>query len=155
MDIYGVLKLVHILGATLLFGTGLGTAFFMHRADGSGDVNAIAVVSRNVVLADWLFTAPAVLIQPVTGYLLMRHVGYAWNETWIVTSVTLYLLAGACWLPVVWLQIRIRDLARRAAVEGTPLPPRYRAYMKVWFGLGWPAFIAVIAIFFLMVFKPA
>lgn len=155
MDTYGVLKLVHILGATLLFGTGLGTAFFMYRADGSGDVNAIAVVSRNVVLADWLFTAPAVLIQPVTGYLLMRHVGYAWNETWIVTSVALYLLAGACWLPVVWLQIRIRDLAKQAAVEGTPLPPRYRAYMKVWFGLGWPAFIAVIAILFLMMFKPA
>ena len=155
MDIYGVLTLVHILGATLLFGTGLGTAFFMYRADGSGDVNAIAVVSRNVVLADWLFTAPAVLIQPVTGYLLMRHVGYAWSETWIVTSVALYLLAGACWLPVVWLQIRIRDLAKQAAVEGTSLPPRYRAYMKVWFGLGWPAFIAVIAIFFLMIFKPA
>ncbi len=155
MDTYGVLKLVHILGATLLFGTGLGTAFFMYRADGSGDVNAIAMVSRNVVLADCLFTAPAVLIQPVTGYLLMRHVGYGWSETWIVTSVALYLLAGACWLPVVWLQIRIRDLAKQAAVEGTPLPPRYRAYMKAWIGLKWPAFIAVIAIFFLMVFKPA
>ncbi len=148
------LKLAHILGATLLFGTGLGTAFFMWRADRSGDVAAIATTARTVVLADWLFTAPAIVAQPVTGILLAAEAGYRLTEGWILLSLGLYAVAGLCWLPVVWLQIRMRDLSLAAHTGGTELPPEYRRCMRIWFALGWPAFAAVAAIFALMIYRP-
>ena len=151
---YAWLKLVHIVSAALLFGTGLGTAWFMWRADRTGDVGHIAATAKSVVLADWLFIAPAVVVQPLTGVLLIEAVGYGVNETWIVLSILLYLVIGACWLPVVWLQMRCRDAAAQARDAGAPLPERYRHCMRGWFALGWPAFAGVVAIFFLMIFKP-
>ncbi len=155
MDAYLLIKLVHIVGATLLFGTGLGTAFFMWRADRSGDVAAIAITARNVVLADWLFTAPAIVVQPISGFLLALETGWSLTEGWILLSLGLYAVAGVCWLPVVWLQTRMRDLAGAARDDATALPPEYRRYMRIWFALGWPAFAAVAAIFALMVYRPA
>lgn len=148
------LKIVHILGATLLFGTGLGTAFFMWRAHLSGDVRAIAVTGANVVLADFLFTTPAVIAQPVTGVLLALETGVPLLEGWVLAALLLYGLTGACWLPVVWLQMRAHRLAKAAVAEGADLPPLYHRTMRVWFRLGWPAFLSVMAIFYLMVFKP-
>ena len=154
MEAYFWLKTVHILSAALLFGTGLGTAFFMWRADRSGDVAAIFITARHVVIADWLFIAPAVIAQPVTGLLLVEQRGYALDEGWLLLSIGLYLLAGSCWLSVVWLQRRMRDLAQAARSQGGDLPASYRRHMRLWFVLGWPAFAAVVAVYFLMVFKP-
>ena len=154
MDAWLAFKLAHVIGATLLFGAGLGTAFFMWRADRSGDVAAIAVTARNVVLADWLFTAPAIVAQPITGLLLAVETGYRLTEGWILLSLGLYAVAGACWLPVVWLQMRMRDLAEASREAGGELPPLYHRYMRIWFALGWPAFAAVAAIFVLMIYRP-
>jgi uncharacterized membrane protein len=153
MMLYEIVKTVHILSATVLFGTGLGTAWFMWRADCSGDAAAVAATARNVVLADWLFTTPAIILQPLTGLWLIFLGGYSSAETWLLWTYGLYLLAGACWLPVVWLQIRMRDLATMAVANGAPLSARYRRYARLWFALGWPAFIAVILIVYLMVAK--
>ena len=154
MMLYEIVKTVHILSATVLFGTGLGTAWFLWRADRSGDAAGVAATARNVVLADWLFTTPAIVLQPVSGLCLILLGGYAPAERWLLWTYGLYLLAGVCWLPVVWLQIKMRDLAAAAAASGAPLPARYRRYARIWFGLGWPAFIAVIFITYLMVAKP-
>ena len=148
------IKYAHILGATVLFGTGLGTAFHMWMTHRSGDVRAIAVASRNTVLADWLFTTPAVIMQPLTGALLIWHYGYALTDWWILASIGLYVLTGLCWLPVVGLQIRAARLSAKAAATGAALPPDYHRTMRIWFLLGWPAFIAVLVIFHLMLFKP-
>ncbi|CAO3380194.1 DUF2269 family protein [Azospirillum argentinense] len=148
------LKLIHILSAILLFGTGLGTAFHGMASNLSKDVRAIAVANRNVVLADWLFTTPTVLIQPVSGLWLALEQGWPLSSGWIVLTLVLYAIAGACWLPVVWLQIRMRRMAEDAVTAGTPLPPLYRRYFRIWFALGWPAFAAMVAIVGLMVFKP-
>jgi len=153
MMLYEIVKTVHILSATVLFGTGLGTAWFMWRADCSGDAAAVAATARNVVLADWLFTTPAIILQPLTGLWLIFLGGYSSAETWLLWTYGLYLLAGACWLPVVWLQIRMRDLATMAVANGAPLSARYRRYARLWFALGWPAFIAVILMVYLMVAK--
>ncbi|MGH6929292.1 MAG: DUF2269 family protein [Dongiaceae bacterium] len=152
--LYEIVKTVHILSATVLFGTGLGTAWFMWRADRSGDVAMIAATARNVVLADWLFTTPAVIVQPLSGFWLIHLVGHAPMEPWLLWTYGLYALAAACWVPVVWLQIRMRDLAATARANGASLPPGYRRLARVWFLLGWPAFLAVVAIVFLMVAKP-
>jgi uncharacterized membrane protein len=149
------LKTLHILSATILFGTGLGIAFFKWAADRSGDVAAIRVVAERVVLADWLFTTPAVVLQAVTGVMLARLAGFPLTSGWVFHAIVLYVVAGACWLPVVWLQIRMRGLARRAAAEGRPLDPLYWRYARVWFWLGVPAFTAIVAVFALMVLKPA
>jgi uncharacterized membrane protein len=111
MDSYFLLKTAHILSATLLFGTGLGTAFFFWMAHRQGEVAAIAVTTRHVVWADWLFTTPAVIAQPLTGWWLMQRIGYDFSQSWLQAALALYLLAGLCWLPVVWLQWRMRDLA--------------------------------------------
>lgn len=154
MDGYLLLKWIHVLSSTVLFGTGLGTAFHGWMATRSGNLQAMAVSGRNVVIADWIFTAPAVIVQPVTGLLLAQRAGFGLGDSWLLASVALYLLVGACWLPVVWLQIRMRRLAEAAAAGGTPLPRLHRRYARLWFALGWPAFLGVVAIFWLMIAKP-
>lgn len=154
MTIYAVVKFVHIVSATVLFGTGLGTAFFLWMTHRTGNVSAIATAARITVRADWLFTTPAVILQPFSGIVLMRLVGYPATSSWLVVAIGLYVLAGACWLPVVALQLRMRDFAARAALEGCALPPQYYRCMRWWFVLGWPAFAAVLATFWLMVAKP-
>ena len=152
---YGLVKWLHIVSSTLLFGTGLGTAFYMVSANSTRDVHVIAVVARHVVLADWLFTATSVVLQPITGFCLALSAGFPLSSTWILWSLGLYGVAGAAWLPVVWLQIRMRDLARQADAEGTALPPLYWRYAWTWAALGVPAFVSVLVIFYLMVAKPA
>ncbi len=155
MNTYFALKTIHILSATVLFGTGLGTAFHMWLAHLTRDPRVIAAAARSTVRADFLFTAPAVIVQPVTGVLLIWHAGFDPHESWLVAVYALYMLTGACWLPVVWLQIRARDLAAAAVAAGQPLPPAYQRCMRAWFALGWPAFGAVLLIFWLMTSKPA
>lgn len=151
---YLPLKLLHVLSSTVLFGTGIGTAFSMWRANAGGDTKVIAAVSANVVVADWVFTTPAVLVQPATGFAMVSILGYPLDATWLVLSYVLYLLVGACWLPVVGLQLRMARLARAAAERSEPLPPAYHRYFSLWFALGWPAFAGVVGIFALMLWKP-
>jgi uncharacterized membrane protein len=152
---YFLLKAIHIVSAAVLFGTGLGIAFFKWIADRTENVSAIRVVSEKVVLADSLFTLPAIIVQAVTGFALAGLMGYPLTHGWLAWSVALFILAGACWIPVVWLQIRMRDLARTSEREGQQLlPAGYRAYARLWFWLGVPAFSAVVVIFWIMVAKP-
>lgn len=150
---YALVKTLHILSATVLFGTGLGTAYFMWSAMRTSDARVIASVTRHGVRADWLFTAPAIVFQPLSGAWLAQAAGYAWSG-WVGWSIALYVLAGLCWLPVVWLQLRMREMAAAAARSGRPLSDRYRRYVRLWFGLGVPAFAALVAVFFLMATKP-
>jgi uncharacterized membrane protein len=151
---YLVLKYLHVIGATVLLGTGAGIAFFMLLAHRTGDAATVAAVARMVVVADLLFTATAVVLQPVTGVLLALWIGYSLWEGWIVASFALYVATGAFWLPVVWMQARMRDLAEAAAANGRPLPPAYHRLFRWWFAFGFPAFAAVLAIFWLMIARP-
>lgn len=154
MTAYYLLKWLHVIGATVLLGTGAGIAFFMLMAHRSGDVRVIAGVTRIVVVADYVFTATAVVAQPITGALLAWTVGYSLGEGWILASIALYLLTGAFWLPVVWMQSRMRSLAAAAAAAGTALPDEYHRLFRRWFAFGFPAFTAVLAIFWLMIARP-
>lgn len=154
MTAYVLLKLVHILSSTLLFGTGLGTAFFMWFTWRTGNVQAIAAASRLTVRADWCFTTPAVIVQPITGIALVHLMGFPWNSPWLVTAMALYAVTGLCWIPVVVLQMRMRNAAALAVRTGQPLPARCAVWMRWWFALGWPAFLAVMGIFWMMVAKP-
>jgi uncharacterized membrane protein len=151
---YFVLKFLHVIGAAVLLGTGAGIAFFMLMAHLGRNPAVIAGVARTVVLADFLFTATAVVAQPLTGVLLAYNVGYSLGEGWIAWSIVLYLVTGAFWLPVVWMQMRMRTLAETAVQQGTPLPPRYHRLFWCWFAFGFPAFAAVVAIFWLMIARP-
>ncbi len=154
MTHYYVLKFLHVIGATVLLGTGAGIAFFMLLAHRTGDTALIAGVARIVVIADFLFTATAVVLQPITGVLLAQIAGYSLGEGWIVASIALYLVTGAFWLPVVWMQSRMRNLAVAAAAAGEPLPHEYHRLFRWWFAFGFPAFTAVLAIFWLMIAQP-
>ena len=149
-----LLRYLHILGATVLFGTGAGIAFFMVMAVRTRNAKLVAHVSNTVVVADTLFTATAVIAQPVTGYLLARTIGWPLTEGWIILSMALYVLTGLFWLPVVWIQIRLRDLARKAAADELPLPPHFDRLYNIWFACGFPAFFAVMAIIWLMIARP-
>lgn len=151
---YLVLKYLHVIGAAVLLGTGAGIAFFMAMAHRTGDAATVAATARIVVIADYVFTATAVVAQPVTGLLLVEAAGYDLTEGWILASIALYLVTGAFWLPVVWMQARMRDLAVGAARAGAPLPERYRRLYRTWFAFGFPAFAAVLAIFWLMIARP-
>jgi uncharacterized membrane protein len=155
MNWYLWVKWLHIVSSTVLFGTGFGIAFFFVRAQRTGNVAIIASVGRDVVLADAVFTAAAVVIQPASGIALALMAGYRLSSPWLLLSIALYFVVGACWLPVVWLQIRLRDLAVAAATSSNPLPVEYKQYYRWWFALGWPAFIGVLVIFYLMVAKPS
>jgi uncharacterized membrane protein len=151
--LYPLLKFLHVLGAVVLLGTGIGIAFFMLMAHLSGDVGHIWRTARTVVLADVLFTATAVVAQPLTGFLLMRELGVLLGQPWILLSLALYLIAGVFWLPVVWMQMRMRDLAAAALAEGKPLGEDYRRLFRAWFVCGFPGFGAVLAIVWLMIVK--
>lgn len=155
MTAYLALKLLHILTSTVLFGTGLGIAFFMWFTHRTGNVQAIATAAQLTVRADLLFTTPAAIAQPITGFFLVRLAGFDLHAAWLQAAMVLYLFVGACWLPVLWLQWRAQRLAQRAVNLGTPLPLAYYRCMRIWFALGWPAFISMLAIFWLMVAKPS
>jgi uncharacterized membrane protein len=151
---YLIVKWVHILSSTLLFGTGLGSAFYMFFASRTRDARVVAVVARYVVVADFLFTTPTVILQPLSGLYLVQLAGFDLTRPWLARSIGLYLLAGACWLPVVWMQMRMRDMAREAADSGAALPERYWRYLRVWVALGVVAFLSLMYVFYLMVAKP-
>jgi uncharacterized membrane protein len=152
--LYFAVKYLHLVGAAVLLGTGAGIAFFQLKAHRSGNATTIAAVARIVVIADFLFTATAVVLQPITGVSLAGLDGYPLGEGWIVLSIALYLIAGAFWLPVVWMQMRMRDLAAAAARTEQPFPRQYYRLFHIWFAFGFPAFAAVLAIFWLMVTRP-
>lgn len=152
---YIAVKWLHILSSTLLFGTGIGSAFYMLFVSLSRDVRAIAVVARYVVLADWVFTTPTIILQPLTGFYLMHLAGYPLTSAWILWSIVLYFVAGACWLPVVWLKIKMHGFAREAVRDNAALPATYWRYMRIWVLLGIPAFVSLVIVFYLMVAKPA
>jgi uncharacterized membrane protein len=156
MNLYLFMKTLHILSSVLMVGTGFGTAFYLFFTNRTRSVSAIAVVSRLVVRADWWFTTPAVIFQPLSGLWLAHAAGWPWTTPWLLASLVLYGVAGVCWLPVVWLQARLAEMAGAAAGRGDPtLPARYWQYAKYWERLGYPAFVAMVVVYFLMVSKPA
>ena len=155
MTLYFILKYLHVLGAIVILGTGTGIAFFMLMAHRSGDVAYVAKTAAAVVVADFLFTASAVVVQPLTGAALMSFTSTSPTEPWLTTSLILYVVAGAFWIPVVFMQIEMRDLARAAAAQGKALPPRYVMIFRRWFLFGIPGFGSVMAILWLMIAKPA
>jgi uncharacterized membrane protein len=154
MTLYFLIKYLHVLGAIVILGTGTGIAFFMLMAHRSRDTAFIARTAGVVVVADALFTLSAVILQPVSGGVLMALSSTDIGERWLATSLVLYLVAGAFWVPVVFMQIEMRDLARVAAEKGQPLPPRYFALFRRWFLFGIPGFGSVMIILYLMIAKP-
>lgn len=151
---YLTLKWLHVLSSTFLFGTGVGSAFYLLFASLSRDARTAATVAGLVVVADFLFTATTVVIQPVTGFYLAHRLGLPLGSRWLVWSIALYVVAIACWLPVVAIQIRLRDIAREAAERQAALPASYWRHLRLWVLLGIPAFFAFVAIFYLMIRRP-
>jgi uncharacterized membrane protein len=151
---YLLVKWLHVLSSTFLFGTGIGSAFYLLFASMQRDAKIIAFVARYVVIADWLFTATTIIIQPATGIYLAHLMQMPLTSGWLLWSFVLYAIAGLCWLPVIGLQMRMRDLAAQAAAQNAVLPNRYWQLFRWWVALGIPAFFAFLAIFYLMVAKP-
>lgn len=152
---YLIVKWLHVVSSTILFGTGIGSAFYMLVSVLSKDTRVIAHTVGMVVLADWIFTTPAIFVQPVTGLYLMHLAGYPFSQHWILLSIALYFFAGACWLPVVWLQMRMHAMAKQAMENDGALPASFGRYFRYWVLLGIPAFFALVVVFYLMVAKPA
>jgi len=150
--IFLTLKLIHIFSAIILFGLGLGTVFYKMMADRSGNHAAIAVTSKHVVLADWWFTTPTVILQPLTGILMAQQLNMSLSSDWMIQTIVLYLITGLCWLPVVYIQIRTRDIAIESLADNKPLPDSYQYYSKIWMWLGVPAFFTMLGITTMMVF---
>lgn len=155
MNTYLLIKTLHVLSSVLLVGTGFGSAFYLFFANRTGSVQVIATVSRLVVRADWWFTTPAIVFQPLSGFWLAHTAGWGWSTPWVVASIILYMIAGLCWLPVVWIQIRMRQIAAESVEQGrVTLPLAYWRYARTWEYLGYPAFLAMIVVYFLMILKP-
>jgi len=152
--LYLWIKWLHIVSSTILFGTGIGIAFFKWYSDRHEDARTQAAILRIVVIADWYFTAPAMITQLVTGLWLAHLADWPLRDGWLAWALALYFFAGACWLPVLWLQLKMRSLAEAAVAANMPLSAAYHRYRKMWFALGVPAFVALVIVFYLMVFKP-
>ena len=152
--LYAWIKIIHIISASVLFGTGLGTAFYMLYVNQQKNIPLIAKATAEVVIADWLFTATSGVIQAITGFILIYLKGYSLLSVWVLGSILGYIIAGACWVPVVWLQMRCCDLAFVASANNGPLPSEYKKYFKIWWLLGIPAFISLVGVFYLMINKP-
>ncbi|QHF26423.1 MULTISPECIES: DUF2269 family protein [Pseudomonas] len=155
MSAYLLLKTLHILSSTVLFGLGAGSAYYALRAWRTGKVEVIATTFKHLVFADWAFTATTAVFQPLSGIGLVLLAGWPPHQSWLMWSFGLYVFAGICWLPVVWLQIRVHRLAEQALRDGVAMPMKAASYMRWWFGLGWPAFLAFMVIFYMMVAKPS
>ena len=159
MNAYLIIKTLHIISSVLMVGTGFGSAFYLFFANRSNSIAAQAVVSKWVMRADYYFTTPAVIFQPLSGLWMLHYLGMPWEWSemwlWVKWTLALYALAGACWLPVVWLQIKMYKMAQTAYQNGdNALPTVYKKYQKWWELLGYPAFIAMVVVYFLMVMKP-
>jgi len=154
MDLYLAVKTIHIVSATIVFGTGIGIAFFMFRSAFTDNSHEKFYAARTTVLADCIFTLPAVVIQPASGAWLVWQGNYEWAGLWLVITYVLYAIAGACWFPVVWIQIQLKKMIMQSIKDESPLPARYHRLFRLWFFLGWPAFASLIIIFYLMVAKP-
>lgn len=152
---YYLLKWLHIISATLLFGTGFGSAFYKWESDRRGNIEAIYQTNKLVVKADWIFTTPTIILQPLSGVLLCYYLGYSLTQNWLISSYVLYALCGLCWLPVVYLQIKMTKLSKQALLEGASLPRAYWKMVRLWTALGMIAFSAMLGIYFLMVIKPS
>jgi uncharacterized membrane protein len=155
LEVFQVVKTLHILSSAVLFGTGLGVAFFMFCSRYAKSIHEKYYAARFTVLADYIFTAPAVIIQPLTGFWLMNEAGYDPMAFWLKSTYALYAVAGLCWVPVVWIQIQLRRMLSGCVAAGAEVPARYNRLFRIWFCLGWPAFLSLVAIFYLMVAKPA
>ncbi len=153
MTLFSTLKLIHVLCATVFFGTGIGTAYFKYRADRSGDVAIIAWTAREVVRADWLFTVPSGAALPLTGSLLIHLGGGGWSWPWIWQAFAGYAVAGVCWLPAAWMQMRVRKLADEALANGTEMPAEFERWRRWWTILGVPSFTAAMVVIWLMIAK--
>lgn len=151
---YLIVKWLHIVSSTFLFGTGVGSAFYLLCATLTRNPAIVAAVARFVVIADWIFTSTTIVLQPVTGLYLAHLANMPLRQGWLLWSILFYVVAVMCWLPVIWLQMRLRDVARAAARDSAPLPPLYWRYFRIWFALGFPALFAFLAVFYLMVAKP-
>ena len=154
MDLYVLVKSLHIISSTILFGTGIGIAFFMFRSTHTDNLNQKLYALNNTVLADTFFTFPAVIIQPLSGIALIHIAGYNWSDFWLKATYIIYIIAGLCWLPVIWIQIQLKDICTHALVKGSELSDKYYRLFKIWFLLGWPAFFGLLIVFYLMVAKP-
>ncbi len=153
MDYYLTIKMIHILAAVVVAGTGTGIAFFMFMVSRSENIQAIAMITKHVVLADWVFTFPAVVVQFITGLMLVNLLDYSYTSLWFITVISLFIFIGVCWLPVIYLQYRLKHYADLAIEEGV-LSESFKKTMKLWTVLGVPAFIAILIVFWLMIFKP-
>ncbi len=148
------LRWLHVIGATVLLGTGAGIAFFMLMAHRTKDVHVIAHTAKIVVIADWIFTATAAIVQPITGSLLALQLGWSLTEPWILISIGLYVFVGAFWVPVIWIQKQMQLSAETALITGKDLPDRYYRLFNIWFACGFPAFFAMLVIIGLMINRP-
>ena len=153
MNTYLLLKWIHILSSVLLVGVGFGSAFYLFFINRTRNVAAIAAVSKLVVKADYWFTAPAILIQPITGLAMVAMAGYSYTEAWLLGTYALFILAGMCWLPVVWIQIQMAKIAADN-IKNVELPENYWRYTRIWQRLGMIAFPSMLIVYALMVFKP-
>ncbi len=154
MNPYTALKIIHVVSACILFGTGLGTAAYMLFANQTHNLNIIVKATRQVVKADWLFTTTSGIVQAVTGFAMAFLKGYSFASLWLAGAIAGYLIAGVCWLPVVYLQIQMHKIARQCLIQKQPLPQQYYRYYRNWFILGWPAFVSLIAVYYFMVAQP-
>lgn len=154
IELYSVVKTLHILSSVILVGTGFGSAFYLFFANRSNNLAAQAVVAKLVVRADWWFTTPTVIFQPISGFWMVYLSGYPLKSYWILGGLLMYVVAGVCWLPVVWLQIKMERMLQDSVAQAKPLPRQYWIYAQRWELLGIPAFVAMLAIFYLMVAKP-
>jgi uncharacterized membrane protein len=155
IELIYAIKFVHLIAAAAMLGTWLGIAVFMLLAHRSGNTSVVALTSRFAVSTEFIVMVAAVALQPISGFALAWAIGLSpTDEFWIVLSLGFYVLVAAAWLAALRVEIRIRDMARQAALDGVPLPDAYRRLFRFYSALVWPALAVTAVLFALMIWQP-
>lgn len=155
IDVILIVKFVHVLAAAAMYGTWLGAACFMAMALRSANPSVAALVAQFSVRIELFVVAPALALQPIAGFPLAWAIGLSpLNEFWIVVSLVLYVAVVVLWIVALRIEIRVRDIAREAALERKPLSAAYPRLVRIWLALAGIIFVSFTALMLLMVWQP-
>ena len=155
IDLILAIKFIHLLAAAAMFGTWLGIAGFMLLAYRSGNPSVVALVAQFAVRLELFVVAPALALQPISGFPLAWAIGLTpLNEYWIDVALILYVAVVAAWLVSLRIEIGLRNMARQAALGRGTLADNYPRLFRIWFALATIILAAMVAIILLMVWQP-
>ncbi|MDQ0115862.1 DUF2269 family protein [Paenibacillus harenae] len=145
---------LHLLGVLLMAGNIITAAFWKIRADLAGNPIVIHQAAKNVMIADYAFTIPGLVMIIVSGGAMASESGVTWTGiNWLTLSLILLSVTGIIWLAIL---IPLQRKMIRSSADGIKtgtISAEYRRASRQWAIYGVAATLLPIIILYLMVMK--